>query len=854
VDDIQQKLSQALHERYEVERLLGEGGMAIVFLARDVKHDRPVAVKVLKPDLAATLGHERFLREIQVTARLQHPNILPLYDSGDADGLLYYVMPYVVGESLSELLAREKQLGLEDAVAIAREVAEALAYAHSYGLIHRDIKPDNVMMSNGHAIVADFGIARALSEAGAQKLTQTGMAVGTPAYMSPEQAAGDPGVDTRADVYSLGCMLYEMLVGQIPFTGPNAMAILARHTMDHVTPPSIMRQSIPPELEDVVLRAMEKVPADRYRTAGEVVDALKAIERGAGRVSGPRASIRARSSQMGVRASQMGMRTPQALEGLEETRPRRRWPLFAGIGGGVVVVLGAGAWLLFGRGGAPAVPVVGGLDPRNIAVLYFQDLSPDSSLGAIADGITEGLINQLASVQQLHVVSRNGSAQFRDPAIPRDSVGRALAAGTLVVGSVERAGAQLRVSTRLVDGTSGSDLSEARASFQVPAANALAARDSVVETVSRFLRQRIGQEVQVRALRSETKSVEAWALVQRGQRLRRAAAALGNRDAAIAQLASADSLLTLAAQADPKWPEPVLARGWVAYERARRESGQAAVPWLDSAVQDAERAIAADPNDARALELRGTARLHHYELNLTHDQAWRQLLSDAKADLQDATNRDPGLATAWLTLSHLDYLDDNAASTVIDARHAYEADAYLEQAANVINQIFWGSIDGEQFGQADTWCRTGVDRFPNDLRFTTCQLWLMVTPAITPDVPKAWRLEARLDSMNAPVPTRLLGQFLVGGVLARAGLVDSAKNVMQRAHDSSTAKVDPERELAAVEAYVRTLTKQPDVAIELLKSAVLANPDHDFATIANRTWWWRELRANPRFKEITGGR
>jgi serine/threonine protein kinase len=373
-DEIQRKLEAALSLRYDIERPLGEGGMAFVFLGKDVKHERQVAIKVLKPELAASLGAERFLREIQITAKLQHPNILPLYDSGEAEGLLYYIMPFVVGESLSDLIAREKQLGILDAVQITREVAEALGYAHSYGLIHRDIKPDNVMMSNGHAIVADFGIARAMSEAGADKLTQTGMAVGTPAYMSPEQAAGEADVDGRADIYSLGCVFYEMLVGQVPFTGPNAMAIMARHSMDSITAPSIMRQSIPPEVEDIIFRSMEKLPADRYRTATEMVEALKAIERGEVSVPTARASqmgMRAsqmgmRQSQMGMRASQMGMRASQMGMPLPDGAmlPRRRWPLFAGIGGAAVVALGVAGWLVFGREDAGPAFGEGGLDPR----------------------------------------------------------------------------------------------------------------------------------------------------------------------------------------------------------------------------------------------------------------------------------------------------------------------------------------------------------------------------------------------------------------------------------------------------------------------------------------------------------
>ena len=277
VTDQLDRLASALADRYAVERELGSGGMATVYLARDVKHDRLVAIKVLHPDLAASLGAERFLREIRVTAKLSHPHILPLYDSGEADGLLYYVMPFVEGESLGSKLEREKQLSIKETVQITREVAEALAHAHSYGLVHRDIKPDNIMMSGGHAIVADFGIATAVSEAGGEKLTQTGMAIGTPAYMSPEQALGEP-VDARSDVYSLGCMLYEMLIGQIPFTGATPQQIIARHSMDHIPQPSIMRDTIPEELEEIVFRSMAKLPADRYRTAFEMAEALAEVD------------------------------------------------------------------------------------------------------------------------------------------------------------------------------------------------------------------------------------------------------------------------------------------------------------------------------------------------------------------------------------------------------------------------------------------------------------------------------------------------------------------------------------------------------------------------------------------------
>ena len=226
--DLREQLQTGLADRYRIERELGRGGMATVFLAHDLRHDRPVALKVVHPDLAATLGPERFQREVRTTARLQHPHILPVLDSGQAAGQLWYTMPYVEGESLRDRLRHEGQLPLDDALQITREVADALGYAHSEGIVHRDIKPENILLSRGHALVADFGIARAVQAADAEHMTATGVAVGTPAYMSPEQAEGASGVDGRSDLYSLGCVLYEMLTGEVPYTGRTPQAMIAK--------------------------------------------------------------------------------------------------------------------------------------------------------------------------------------------------------------------------------------------------------------------------------------------------------------------------------------------------------------------------------------------------------------------------------------------------------------------------------------------------------------------------------------------------------------------------------------------------------------------------------------------------
>jgi tRNA A-37 threonylcarbamoyl transferase component Bud32/tetratricopeptide (TPR) repeat protein len=268
------QIQGALAGRYQVERQIGRGATATVYLARDLKHDRAVAVKVLRPELSAALGGDRFLREIKVAAGLQHPHILPLYDSGDAGGTLYYVMPFVEGESLRDRLNREPQLPLDDALRIAREVADALAYAHDADIVHRDIKPENILLSDGHAVVADFGIARAISRAGGEGLTETGMAIGTPVYMSPEQASGEPHVDGRTDIYSLGCVLYEMVAGKPPFTGPTTFAVIAHRLSDPPARLSTLRPDVTPQVEAAVERSLADDPANRYRTASELEIAL----------------------------------------------------------------------------------------------------------------------------------------------------------------------------------------------------------------------------------------------------------------------------------------------------------------------------------------------------------------------------------------------------------------------------------------------------------------------------------------------------------------------------------------------------------------------------------------------------
>jgi serine/threonine-protein kinase len=326
-----ERLRTSLADRYAIERELGRGGMATVYLARDLKLDRPVAVKVLLEELGMALGPDRFRREITIASQLSHPHILPVDDSGDADGQLYCVMPFVSGETLRARLDREGQLGVDEALRITGEIAGALEHAHQHGIVHRDIKPENILLENGQVLVADFGIARALSAMGEEKLTKTGVSLGTPAYMSPEQAMADPALDSRSDIYSLGCVLYEMLAGSQPFTGPTAQAIIARHALAEVPSLTIVRETIPDEVEDAVLRAMAKVPADRFATAAEFARALRACHGTEGRSLG-RSERRART------------RAPA------QPKAANRRVVAVGAAVGVIALAGIGlvAWLLTG--------------------------------------------------------------------------------------------------------------------------------------------------------------------------------------------------------------------------------------------------------------------------------------------------------------------------------------------------------------------------------------------------------------------------------------------------------------------------------------------------------------------------
>ncbi|MFL5530556.1 MAG: protein kinase domain-containing protein [Gemmatimonadales bacterium] len=438
--DLRTQLQTALASAYTLDRELGRGGMATVFLAQDLRHDRPVALKVLHPELARVLGPERFQREIKLAARLQHPHILTVHDSGDAAGQLWFTMPFVEGESLRDRLRRERQLPVDVAIRIATETARALEYAHRHRVIHRDIKPENLLLTaDGSTLVADFGIARALAGAD-DRLTETGMAVGTPAYMSPEQAAGDKTLDARTDIYSLGCVLYEMLAGEPPFTGPTAQAIIAKRFSGEVPRVRQARASVPEQVDAAVSRALAPVAADRFGSAEEFARAL-----GAAAATSPFLAMAAESASVASATAPTRATTPQATPSAG-----RRVPLAA-----VTLVLGllVGLGVLFAwRRAHPGTDDSPG--PKRLAVLPFENLG-DSAAAYFADGMTDEVRGKLSQISGIAVIARASSNEYRKTTKAPQQIARELGADYLLTATVrwEKAGggpSRVRVSPELI--------------------------------------------------------------------------------------------------------------------------------------------------------------------------------------------------------------------------------------------------------------------------------------------------------------------------------------------------------------------------------------------------------------------
>jgi serine/threonine-protein kinase len=814
-------LADALRDRYTIERELGRGGWATVYLAQDLRHDRPVALKVLRPDLAVALGPSRFLREIAIAGRLTHPHILPLYDSGrvplstSQGESLYFVMPFVEGETLRQRLKREHQLPLADALAITRQVADALAFAHAHNVMHRDIKPENILLDATQAYVADFGTARAIVVAAGDTLSSPGLAVGTPAYMSPEQASGSDDLDGRSDEYGLACVLYEMLTGEPPHTGNTAQVILARHQMDTPRSIRVLRPSLPEEVEHVIFKALAKVPADRYSTVSEFAGALT-----------PAGDVR---------------------------RPdgRRSWGRHAVLLLGLSLGVAGLVWLARHQLSPAATVERGTADPTHIAVLYFDDKSDGGSLRSVASGLTEDLIDVLGQVRELHVVSPNGVRPFLERHPPPDSIGRALQVGTLVGGSVERSGDVLRVTVRLIDAPSGMQLQSR--TLQYPMVDLFTLQDTLAQEVSRFLRERLGEEVLLRERRKGTRNVSAWERTQDGEQWREAARVLRAEGAAAEAdraLDNADSLFSVAARTDPGWPDPVVLRGWVAGDRMELSDIKpldSVRTWYRQGVEQADHALRIHPGHSPALELRGTLRFRHW---LEGGSAQTEL-AGAEQDLKAAAVPDnPRLARTWGTLSALLQASGKLAEANLLARRAYETDAYLAESPQLLFRLYYTALDLGKEQEAVRWCEIGYKRFAEDWHFTFCRLTILAWSGVTPDaraaIDTAWQMLAQLERLTPPEDRAALPRWRirVAGVIGRAGLRDSAEAVIKRARTLAPN----DREMDFYEAEARVLLGDREAALKLLARDLAANPQ--FREYTRVYPVFRPLWSDPRFMAL----
>lgn len=834
--DLFERLKAALARAYEIERQVGAGGMSLVYLARDLKHGRAVAIKVLRQEISASLGRDRFLREIQIAAKLQHPHIVPLYDSGEADEFLYYVMPYVEGQTLRERLLRERQLGIDDALSITRDVAEALQHAHDLGLVHRDVKPENIMFSGGHAVVTDFGIARALSAAGGAQLTSSGIAIGTPGYMSPEQATAADTIDGRTDIYSLACVLYEMLSGQPPFTGLTPQAVIARQISE--TPPSlrIVRPTISLELEHVLAKALAKVPADRYATAMEFAVAL------------PRASAAAR---------------PVGPGSLRE----HGWRAAALSVVALVAALGIIVALSVNRPPIATTTEEAVLDPHRVAVLYFADRSAGGQLGYLAAAFTEDLIDVLSRVRALSVVPPSGVRAFSGTRDPTSRIALDLRAGMLVDGSVSGTDSTLRVTARLID--AAKDIVLETTTLSAVQEDVLALRDAVADSVSRFLRRRLGEEIRLQVRQAGTDDAEAWDLVKRAEDSRReyeALRAAGEVDAATTKLLQADSLLDRAASLDRDWVEPIVLRGWLAVDRAEMvavrgtaESSLArrrVVSELNRAVAYAGEALELAGREPEALELRGTAKYRLWLLPGSTEHVEREeLLAAAERDLREAAGLHRWPARCLSTLSDLVRRKGDFREAMQLAEAAYDADEFLAAARLVTFQLAQSALEVDRYSDAAEICDSGLARFPDDRRFYSCALTVLgAADTLRPDVERAWSLADRMADLTPP-DTRDLnwaaGRGQVAVVIARAGLADSALAVLRRARES-TPWNDPRSAIldGYYDAVVWLKLGEPDSALVRLERHLRRNPQR--RPYIARDSWFRELRDDPRFRALLG--
>ena len=614
MSELLDQIQQILGDRYIIEREVGRGGMAFVYLARDRRYERPVAIKVLDPDIATAVGAERFLREIRITAQLQHPHIVPLLDSGEARNLLYAVMPFVEGESLRDRLMASSRLSTSEAVTIAWEVADALDYAHRRGVVHRDIKPENILVSNGHALVADFGIARAIGLAGGATLTGVGFPIGTAAYMSPEQATAASPVDGRSDIYSLGCVLYEMLAGRMAFSGPSLKSVLTQQLTTDPPLVHISRADVPPDVIAIVRRCLRKQPDERYETAGQLAEDLRGALSQLPRLSTPVPRVAA---------------ADPAPDGDGLLAAAGRWIVPAAVL--ALVLLG----VMFGyrrRGAAVISHDQTGPYTASVAVLPFTNLSGNTGHDYFSEGITDEIISQLAQVESLKVISRTSVLALKGSPLTLPQIAETLGVRHIVEGSVRRQGSRVRVTAELIEAVSDAHLWSG--SFEGDLADSFRVQEEIARKVSGELLTSIRGVRPMRSSAMPTQSAAFDALLMGRHLLEsRSPEAVEGATRAFREAIRADSGYA------PGYAG--LSSAYVLHVVYGFPGGVNAYVALARALALADRALALDPSLGDAYLARSDALL----ISLApHDEVLRTL--------RDARQLMPGSVAVYLSVAH----------------------------------------------------------------------------------------------------------------------------------------------------------------------------------------------------------
>ena len=830
------------HGWYAIAFEIGAGGMATVYLARDIKHDRSVAVKVLRPEVALAVGSQGFLREIQIAAGLQHPNIVPVFDSGSMDGRLYYVMPHIVGESLRARLKRERTLSIDEAVRIAGEVADALSYAHKQGIVHRDIKPENILLTGeprsaeSHAMVTDFGIARAIARSGAEdQLTQTGVVIGSPAYMSPEHAAGDQTLDGRSDVYSLACVLYEMLAGAPPFVASTRHGVLAKHV--HEAPPLVasIRPGVSAAVDAVIARALSKAPADRYPGASEFAAALRAAAT-APRSIAPDATL------------------PKPPGG-DTPRPRRRYFAMALDATLVMVVLAIAGWFGWRSrfGGAPNGSTAELSRRRNIAVLYFEDRTRGERAGPLVAGLTNALIRQVTATSQANVSSRYASALFPPgTGVRPDSSGRVLNAGTLVSGRVSTLGAGLRVDVELIDAPSGRAVAHAR--IDQRATDWIGMQDSLASVVTALLRTYLSQPMLQLVSHPGTRNPAAWEAMQRASRRVDEADSLTRTRAdslAGRPIVEADSILAATASLDERWAEPLIERarlGLIA-SRLTGQTDSTRRHWIDASLVLIEQALERSADDPAALTVRGGLR---FALVRWSDSAstTTRLYRLAEHDLQRSIALDSLQAPAWVLLSRVWY-QTRSGSPLAAIDRAFRLDPFEPGVESTMKRFTMIAVGTRDAAAVEYWCSEARRRFPHNPSFVECRLWQSALPNANVKLEDVRTAGDAYVALNPPDRQRFAvskANLLTAFALVRAGRPDSARALVNASR--ADRSIDPQRELSLLAAVIAAETRDTVRAVEFLNDYRRAHVGDAFSTGFEGMWSITPMVSAPSFRRL----